>query len=61
MKRIVKAAALLMAAVLLLLSMPLAASADRLYIIEDSNTRKLTYEEVWQYQYDTLLYAFNEI
>ena len=48
MKRIVKAAALLMAAVLLLLSMPLAASADRLYIIEDSNTRKLTYEEAYE-------------
>ena len=61
MKRIVKATALLMAAVLMLLSLPLTASADNLYIIDDSDRRKLTYEEVWTYQYDTLLYAFNEI
>ena len=38
-----------------------AASADDLYIIPDSDRRRLTYEEVWEYQYDTLLYAFNEI
>ena len=61
MKRIIKATALLLAAVLCLLSMPLAASADELYIIPDSDKRRLTYEEVWEYQYDTLLYAFNEI
>ena len=61
MKKIFKATALLLAAALFLLSMPMAASADELYIIPDSNERRLTYEEVWEYQYDTLLYAFNEI
>ena len=53
--------ALLAGLVMLLGSLPVAAGADALYIIPDSNTRKLTREEVWQYQYDTLLYAFNEI
>ncbi len=38
-----------------------AARADSLYVIPDSNTRKLTYAELWDYRYDTLLYAFNEI
>ena len=61
MKRITKAMALFLAAALLVLSLPLTASADKLYIIEDSDTRLLTYEEVWTYKYDTLLYAFNEI
>ncbi len=50
-----------MSLVLLVLTLPVTASADSLYIIPDSNTRKLTREEVWEYQYDTLLYAFNEI
>lgn len=40
---------------------PAAAKADRVYIIEDSDTRRLTEEELWKYQYDTLLFAFNEI
>ncbi len=40
---------------------PAGAKADRLYIIEDSDRRELTEEELWKYQYDTLLYAFNEI
>ena len=56
-----KTLALLLAAALLVLSLPVIASADSLYIIPDSNTRLLTYEEVWEYRYDTLLYAFNEI
>ena len=38
-----------------------AASADSMYIIADSDTRELTREELWEYKYDTLLYAFNEI
>jgi len=37
------------------------AKADMLYIIPDSNTRELTYDELWDYQYDTLMFAFNEI
>ena len=40
---------------------PDSAKADSMYIIPDSNTRLLTYDEVWGYKYDTLLYAFNEI
>ena len=40
---------------------PAAAAADSLYIIPDSDRRELTREELWDYKYDTLLYAFNEI
>ena len=41
---------------------PEEAKADSMYIIPDSNTRRLTWDELWNgYQYDTLLYAFNEI
>ena len=62
MKHTSRAAALILAAVLCLLSIPMTgATADQLYIIPDSDTRLLTYDEVWEYQYDTLLYAFNEI
>ena len=61
MKNKIRCIALLMVLVLVVLSLPLAASADQLYIIPDSNTRRLTREECWEYQYDTLLYAFNEI
>lgn len=41
--------------------MPAAAKADSMYVIPGSDVRELTYDEVWEYQYDTLLYAFNEI
>ena len=40
---------------------PVQAKADQVYIIPDSNTRALTEEELWDYQYDTLMFAFNEI
>ncbi len=53
--------ALLLCLSMLTAFLPLAAQAESLYIIPDSNTRLLTREEVWEYQYDTLLYAFNEI
>ena len=54
--------AILLVAVLLgSLLLPMFAAADSLYIIPDSDTRALTYDELWQYRYDTLLYAFNEI
>ena len=42
-----------------MLSVP--AAAESMYIIADSDKRELTREELWGYQYDTLLYAFNEI
>ena len=54
--------ALLLAAVMMVGLLPLtSAGADSLYIIPDSDTRELTYEELWEYKYDTLMYAFNEI
>ena len=58
-----KTLSLILAAAILLgsLVMTAAASADGMYIITDSDTRELTRDELWQYQYDTLLYAFNEI
>ncbi len=55
-------AALLLAVTILIPSaMTRTASADDLYVIPDSDRRELTYAELWGYQYDTLLYAFNEI
>ena len=45
----------------MLASLPIFGVAESLWIIPDSNTRKLTREELWDYQYDTLKYAFNEI
>ena len=51
--------AILLSAVLLgSLLVPVFAAADSLYIIPDSDTRALTYDELWEYRYDTLLYAF---
>jgi len=52
---------LILALSVLVLSIPMTAGADSLYIIPDSDKRLLTRDEVWQYKYDTLLYAFNEI
>lgn len=37
------------------------AAASNFYIIPDSNTRRLTEQELWEWQYDALGYAFNEI
>ena len=60
-KRICKLLALALCALFLPLAVPGNARADTLYIIPDSSTRALTYSELWDYSYDTLLYAFNEI
>ena len=54
-------ALMLILTVLLSCAAALPAGAESMYIIPDSNTRELTREELWGYQYDTLLYAFNEI
>ena len=54
-------AVILLAAMLSVLLLPLMSSADQLYIIPDSDRRELTYDELWGYKYDTLMYAFNEI
>ena len=56
MKRI---ATLLLA--LLLVGTAATACAANFYLIEDSNTRELTREELWTWQYDALGYVFNEI
>ena len=45
---------------LLLLLSPVLAMAQQ-YLIEDSNTRQLTREELWQWDYETLMYIINEI
>ena len=38
------------------------AASESMYVIPDSNSRRLTWDELWNgYQYDTLLFAFNEI
>ncbi len=52
---------LLLCAALCLGLLPGLAAADSLYVIPDSDTRELTWDELWEYKYDTLLYAFNEI
>ncbi len=59
-KSLIRVMAAVLCGMLIVLAAP-ASRADSLYIIPDSNTRRLTEEEVWRYQYDTLLYAFNEI
>ena len=51
-----------LAAILLLLTLlPLSALAGNHYIFPDSNRRHLTWDEVWEWQYDALGYAFNEL
>lgn len=52
---------LLLAAAVMLSMIPAVSTAASMYIIPDSNTRKLTWDELMEYQYDTLKYAFNEI
>ena len=54
MKRI-----LALLAVIMLL--PLAALAERMYVLPDSNKRLLSWEEVAEWDYESLGYAFNEI
>ncbi len=53
--------ALAFAAICAAAVIPNTAKADEVYVIPDSSTRKLTEAELWEYQYDTLLFAFNEI
>ena len=52
---------LVLAVLLPCMMIPAVSGAESMYIIPDSDTRELTREELWEYQYDTLLYAFNEI
>lgn len=46
-------------AIVLLVTPSLAATRE--YLIEDSNRRQLTESELWQWDYETLGYIFNEI
>lgn len=41
--------------------LPAAALADRLYLMEDSNSRRLTEAELWEWDRESLSYMFNEI
>lgn len=54
-----RALAALLAVMLLSLSAP--ALASNFFIFPDSDRRELTREEVWQWQYEALGYAFNEM
>ena len=49
------------ALLLLTLLMTGAALADRMYVLPESDSRKLTWEEIDYWDYETLGYAFNEI
>lgn len=51
----------LLCLILLILSCAVPALASNFYMIPDSNTRRLTREELWTWQYDALGYIFNEI
>lgn len=46
---------------LLMLLIPASALAERMYILPESGSRKLTWEEIDYWDYETLGYAFNEI
>ena len=50
-----------LAMALILALLPLAALASNFYIFPDSNRRHLTEAEVWEWQYEVLGYAFNEL
>lgn len=54
-----KAIAILLAALLTLLLSP--ALADRMYVLPQSDQRRLTWEEVAEWDYESLGYAYNEI
>ena len=46
---------------LLLAALSAAALADRMYLIPDSNTRRLTEDELWDWDRESLGFIFNEI
>lgn len=51
----------MIAAALLCLAMTTAALADRMYVLPDSDKRLLSWDEVAEWDYESLGYAFNEI
>lgn len=46
---------------LVLMLLPAAALAERMYLIPDSNVRDLTAAELWEWDYESLGYILNEI
>lgn len=50
-----------LALVLMLMLLPAAVLAERMYVLPDSNRRLLTWDEVAEWDYESLGYAFNEI
>ncbi len=58
MKRMIS---LLMAAMLLCVAVVFSAGADQMYLIPDSDTRYLTESELWEWDYESLGYIYNEI
>lgn len=51
----------ILALILVLLMLPFAALAERMYVLPDSDKRLLTWDEVAEWDYESLGYAFNEI
>ncbi len=51
----------ILALILVLMLLPAAALAERMYIFPDSDTRLLSWEEVAVWDYETLGYGFNEV
>ncbi len=51
----------ILAFILVLLMLPAVVLAERMYVLPDSDKRLLTWEEVAEWDYESLGYAFNEI
>lgn len=51
----------MLALLLLLLMLPAAVMAERMYVLPESDSRLLDWDEVAQWDYESLGYAFNEI
>lgn len=51
----------ILALILVLLMLPAAVLAERMYVLPDSDKRLLTWDEVAEWDYESLGYAFNEI
>lgn len=49
------------AVALIIILLPVWAVAGRQYIIPDSDTRELTYAELWEWDYESIGFIFNEI
>ena len=61
MKSTVRMIALLMCLTIMSGLLVCTASADAMYLIPDSGTRKLTAEEIWKWDRESIPYLWNEI